>query len=143
MMRSPSSKVSLPTRRPQVSHGSSYGPSRLLGLAEARIPTWRGDIRVECPCGAEYYARTGQLVKEPICGFLSARDWPGPRSGIETLPSMAPELGRLAGVLRLRVALPDRPLLGLEGRGGSDLGARDQPADGLGIDVDPPVVGRR
>jgi hypothetical protein len=59
---------------------------------------------------------------------------------------MAPELGRPARVLRLRVALPDRPLRSLEvdqGEGRSDLGARDQPADGLGIDVDPPVVGRR
>jgi hypothetical protein len=39
-------------------------------ICEEKIPTRRGDIRVECRCGAEYRARTGQLVDEPICGLL-------------------------------------------------------------------------
>jgi hypothetical protein len=40
-------------------------------ICKERIPTWRGDIRVECRSGAEYQARTGQLVEETICGLLS------------------------------------------------------------------------
>jgi hypothetical protein len=38
-------------------------------VCEEKIRTWRGDIRVECRSGAEYHARTGQLVEEPICGL--------------------------------------------------------------------------
>jgi hypothetical protein len=41
-------------------------------VCEERIRTWRGDIRVECRCGVEYHARSGQLVEEPICGLLPA-----------------------------------------------------------------------
>ena len=32
--------------------------------------SWRGDIGVECRCGAEYQARTGQLIEEPICSWI-------------------------------------------------------------------------
>jgi predicted amidophosphoribosyltransferase len=42
-------------------------------VCEEKIQTWRGDICVECRSGAEYHARSGQLVEEPICGLLS---WP-------------------------------------------------------------------
>ena len=41
-------------------------------VCQTPIRTWRGDIRVESRCGAEYHARSGQLVKEPICELLSA-----------------------------------------------------------------------
>jgi hypothetical protein len=52
------------------------GRSRLVItclLCEERITTWRGDIRVECRCGAENHARTGKLVEEPICKLLDPR----------------------------------------------------------------------
>jgi hypothetical protein len=39
---------------------------------EEKTRTWRDDIRVECRWGAEYHARSGQLVDEPICGRPSA-----------------------------------------------------------------------
>jgi len=66
-----------PTPNPggRVSGRSASGSQPLItcGVCEALIPTWRGDIRVECQCGVEYHARTGQLVEEAICGLLSAR----------------------------------------------------------------------
>jgi hypothetical protein len=45
-------------------------------VCEERIRTWRADIRVECRCVAEYYARSGQLVEDPICGLPSAGSTP-------------------------------------------------------------------
>jgi hypothetical protein len=54
---------------------SAAGGSQLVItclVCEEKIRTWRGDIRVECRCGAAYHARTAQLVEEPICGLPSA-----------------------------------------------------------------------
>ncbi|HEY4867671.1 MAG TPA: hypothetical protein VIK45_19390 [Candidatus Dormibacteraeota bacterium] len=66
--------------------GASAGSSHVVItclVCEEKIRTWRGEVGVECQCGAEYQARTGQLVEEPICGLLSAdlrggEDMPGP-----------------------------------------------------------------
>ena len=53
--------------------GASAGSSHVVItclVCEEKIPTWRGDVRVECQCGGEYHACTAQVVEEPICGLL-------------------------------------------------------------------------
>ncbi|MDQ6949191.1 MAG: hypothetical protein M3256_23760 [Actinomycetota bacterium] len=36
-------------------------------VCQERLSTLKGDARIECPCGMEYHALSGQPVEEPIC----------------------------------------------------------------------------